>query len=183
MPCVLCGTPCPSTVSNVDAKSSEPLNVAICRECGLVQQDPIPSEAHLHDFYTHHYRTDYKRTYAPKPKHIYRAGLAAVDRVAFLERNGILGGTLLDIGAGGGEFVYMSKARGYDSIGVEPNIGYSDFAKARYGVEVVTGDFRQVMGTYQVITMFHVLEHLPPSTRRDHKALNARTGWGKCSST
>lgn len=161
MHCVLCGKVLLSTVSTVDAKSSKPLNVVICHGCGLVQQDPIPSQAHLHNFYTHHYRIDYKGTYAPQPKHIYRAGMAAADRVNFLQQNGIDGGKVLDIGAGSGEFVYISRARGYDTIGVEPNIGYSEFAKAQYGVEVVTGDFREIRETYQVITMFHVLEHLP----------------------
>jgi 2-polyprenyl-3-methyl-5-hydroxy-6-metoxy-1,4-benzoquinol methylase len=161
MPCVLCGKADFSTVSSVDAKSHQPLHVACCHGCGLVQQDPCPSEQDLHHFYTHQYRTDYKKTYAPKPKHIYRAGMLAVERLNFLQQHGIQGGTLLDIGAGGGEFVSLAQSRGYDSHGVEPNIGYSEFAKTQYGVDVMTGDFQRISGTYQVITMFHVLEHVP----------------------
>lgn len=164
MPCALCGTTFLSTVSTVDAKSQETLHVAICKGCGLVQQDPIPSEQELHHFYSHDYRVDYKKTYTPKPKHVYRAGMAALDRLRFLKRNGLTGGKLLDIGAGGGEFVYLSKRSGYQSVGVEPNIGYAEFAKSQYGVDVTTGDFREVQGsqcTYHIITMFHVLEHLP----------------------
>jgi SAM-dependent methyltransferase len=72
-----------------------------------------------------------------------------------------MGGKLLDIGAGGGEFVYLTKRSGYQSVGVEPNIGYSEFAKSQYGAEVTTGDFREVSDRYHIITMFHVLEHLP----------------------
>jgi 2-polyprenyl-3-methyl-5-hydroxy-6-metoxy-1,4-benzoquinol methylase len=159
--CALCGTTFLSTVSTVDAKSQETLHVAICKGCGLVQQDPIPSEQELHHFYTHDYRVDYKKTYTPKPKHVYRAGMAALDRLRFLKRNGLTGGKLLDIGAGGGEFVYLSRRSGYQSVGLEPNIGYSEFAKNQYRVEVTTGDFRAVSDTYHIITMFHVLEHLP----------------------
>ena len=160
MPCALCETTSLSTVSTLDAKSQATLNVAICKGCGLVQQDPIPSEQELHQFYTHHYRVNYKKTYTPKPKHIYRAGMAALDRLLFLKRNGLRGGKLLDIGAGGGEFVYLSKRSGYQSVGVEPNVGYSEFAESQYGVTVTTGDFRGVSDTYYIVTMFHVLEHL-----------------------
>lgn len=131
----------------MDAKSQETLHVAICKGCGLVQQDPIPSEQELHHFYTHNYRVDYKKTYTPKPKHVYRAGMAGLDRLRFLKRNGLAGGKLLDIGAGGGEFVYLSKRSGYRSVGVEPNIGYSEFAKSQYGVQVTTGDFRGGRGS------------------------------------
>ena len=161
MPCALCGEQSLATVSRVDAKSHETLNVAICHECGLVQQDPIHSEEDLRDFYSHHYRTDYKKAYTPKSKHIYRAGMTAVDRVNFLRANGVHDGKLLDVGAGGGEFVYISRAKGYDSIGIEPNIGYSEFARAQYGVEISTGELCDIGGHYQIITMFHALEHIP----------------------
>ncbi|THI84079.1 MAG: class I SAM-dependent methyltransferase [Nitrospira sp. CG24A] len=160
MSCALCGTNILSTVSTVDAKSRGNLHVVLCNGCGLIQQDPIPSEQDLHDFYAHHYRADYKKTYTPKPKHIYRAGMAALDRLRFLKRNGLMGGKLLDVGAGGGEFIYLSKRSGYQSVGVEPNIGYSEFARSQYGVDVRTGDVRKVSDTYHVISMFHVLEHL-----------------------
>ena len=86
--------------------------------------------------------------------------MAALDRLLFRKRNGLRGGKLLDIGAGGGEFVYLSKRSGYQSVGVEPNVGYSEFAESQYGVTVTTGDFRGVSDTYYIVTMFHVLEHL-----------------------
>jgi len=161
MPCVLCGQTSLSTISTVDAKSHGALNVAICGGCGLVQQDPMPSKTELRHFYAHTYRTDYKKTYTPKAKHIFRAGMAAIERVNFLQSHGVHGGKLLDVGAGGGEFVYISKTRGYDSKGIEPNIGYSEFARNQYGVEIKTGELCETRETYDIITMFHVLEHMP----------------------
>ena len=91
--------------------------------------------------------------------------MAALDRLRFLKRNGLRGGKLLDVGAGGGEFIYLSKRSGYQSVGVEPDIGYSEFARSQYGVDVRTGDVRKVNDTYHVITMFHVLEHLAKPTQ------------------
>lgn len=161
MPCALCGQTSLSTISTVDAKSHHALNVAICADCGLVQQDPLPSEMELRHFYAHAYRTDYKNTYTPKAKHVYRAGMAAIERVNFLRSHGVHGGKLLDVGAGGGEFVYISKSKGYDSRGIEPNLGYSEFARTQYGVEIKTGELCEAGGAYDIITMFHVLEHMP----------------------
>jgi 2-polyprenyl-3-methyl-5-hydroxy-6-metoxy-1,4-benzoquinol methylase len=160
MPCALCDKPMLSTVSTVDAKSHKPLHVAICNGCGLVQQDPIPSEEELHHFYSHHYTEDYKGIYVPKPKHVYRAGMTALARVRFLQENGIADGTMLDIGAGGGEFVYLARAQGYDAVGVEPNIGYAEYAKSQYGVNIAA-DLSRITGKYDIISMFHVLEHVP----------------------
>ena len=87
--------------------------------------------------------------------------MAAIERVNFLRSHGVHGGKLLDVGAGGGEFVYISKARGYDSRGIEPNLGYSEFARTQYGVEIKTGELCEAGGGYDIITMFHVLEHMP----------------------
>ncbi len=162
MACALCGnTDAFEAVAHVDAKSSEPLRVSLCGHCGLVQQTPIPSTHELSIYYSHHYRRDYKNTYEPKAKHVYRAGRTAIQRINFLKSANITQGSLLDIGAGGGEFVYLSGKSGFRSQGVEPNIGYSEYAKHVYECDVTTSELTHIEGKYDVITLFHVLEHLP----------------------
>lgn len=161
MNCALCHHDASATVSTQDAKSSGKLLVAMCKQCGLVQQSPIPSIDELKVYYSHNYRLDYKSAYSPKPKHVYRAGLTAIRRIRFLRNNGIENGTLLDVGAGGGEFVRLSGALGFTSQGIEPNIGYSEYAANEYGCDVKTSELTDAAGSYDIITMFHVLEHLP----------------------
>jgi 2-polyprenyl-3-methyl-5-hydroxy-6-metoxy-1,4-benzoquinol methylase len=161
MTCVLCGGDQLRTISQRDAKSSEYLNVSVCDKCALVQQVPIPSDEDLQEYYSHTYRTEYKKTYTPKPRHIYRAGKAAIDRLEFLSSNSINSGHLLDVGAGGGEFVYLANKKGFVSSGVEPNTGYSEFAKKEYGINISTGQLADISDHYSVVTMFHVLEHMP----------------------
>lgn len=161
MKCALCGNNEYYDISNKDAKSSEYLLVSMCCNCGLVQQNPIPSNDELRVYYSHNYRKDYKNTYVPKPKHILRAGKTALQRIQFINNSNIFEGTLLDIGAGGGEFVYLSRRFGFDSTGIEPSIGYSEFSSNEYKCKVKTGELNDVTGTYDIITMFHVLEHLP----------------------
>ncbi len=161
MSCILCNQNNLLTVSNKDAKSNALLKISFCKSCGMVQQEPIPTEEEMKGYYATEYRQDYKKTYIPKLKHVLRAGNLAIDRITFLQKNGVAEGKLLDVGAGGGEFTYLCGLIGFESEGVEPNIGYSNYAQNEYGINVKTGQLRDVEGQFRVITMFHVLEHIP----------------------
>lgn len=167
-PCRLCGSPLSTLASERDAKTGAALAVFFCDCCGLVQQSPIPTDHDLRIYYSHHYRADYKNTYSPRPKYVYRAGRAARDRIAFLTEYlgtdyiGVRELSLLDIGAGGGEVVFAATQMGFHAKGIEPNEGYSAFARNNYGIEVSTAHLDDVSNEqFSVITMFHVLEHMP----------------------
>lgn len=175
MACALCGHDTFEPVCSLDAKSGEALSVSLCCTCGLIQQTPIPSTEELRIYYSHHYRMDYKQTYYPKPGHVYRAANVAINRLSYLREHGISGGTLLDVGAGGGEFVYLANRLGFDARGIEPNQGYSEYASREYDCTVDTAELADVSGRVDVITLFHVLEHLPSPRRAFemlHSALN-----------
>ena len=67
---------------------------------------------------------------------------------------------LLDIGAGTGDFLSFAQTRGFDVDGIEPS------SKARKkshekGVKLKTDIDEINNSTYDVITLWHVLEHLP----------------------
>jgi len=159
--CVLCENDSFEIVSEVDSKSSEPLTVSLCKKCGLIQQTPIPTSDALKIYYSHNYRVEYKQTYTPKPKHVFRAAKTAMQRINFLNQSKISTGKLLDIGAGGGEFAYLSGKAGFASHGIEPNLGYSEYARKEYDCDIRQGELDEIEGEFDVITIFHVLEHLP----------------------
>lgn len=161
MSCQLCNSDVLELISSKDAKSSEPLNVSLCNACGLIQQANIPDDEELNRYYHHEYRQDYKGVYTPKAKHIYRAGKTAMQRLKFLKSANVKGGRLLDVGAGGGEFTYLAGRTGFVARGVEPNQGYSEYAREEYGCNISTGNLNNISGQYDAITLFHVLEHLP----------------------
>ena len=161
MSCALCRGNDFKRISEKDSKSKGELIVCFCNSCSMVSQNPIPTEHQVEQYYATEYRQDYKQVFEPKLKHIYRAGNLALDRFGFLTKNNVASGKLLDVGAGGGEFTYVSSQLGFDSTGIEPNIGYSNYAKDQYQANVKTGQLADVDGKFDVITMFHVMEHIP----------------------
>lgn len=73
------------------------------------------------------------------------------------------GGTLLDVGAGKGEFLALAADVGWKVQGVEPSPSFRRYAKERYGIEChagCLGDSASLPEKYfDVITLNHVLEH------------------------
>lgn len=74
-------------------------------------------------------------------------------------------GSILDIGCGTGEFLYEMNSNGWKTAGLEPSSEASGFAREKYGLDVRTGfiddqSMRSIDGTFDVITMWHVLEHV-----------------------
>lgn len=173
--CNLCNGRGMHRVADTDSKNGEPLDVFLCNTCGLIQQAPLPDEESLAKYYSTLYRIDYKGTRQPRARHVFRSAGQAVDRLKFLKRAGLHSGSLLDIGAGSGEFVAMSRKAGYRASGIEPNLGYSEYARNEYAVGVRTGEIRDAKGRHDIVTLFHVLEHLrsPDETfARLHRLLN-----------
>lgn len=129
---------------------------------GIIYVDPLPVED-LAKFYREEYRVSYKQTITPKPKHILRAARVCEDRLKHSGHVVKSGMRCLDIGAGGGEWVYYMKILGCESFGIEPNNGYGTFAKDSYGVDVFLGMYQESdfpRESFDVLTLFQVLEHL-----------------------
>ena len=69
-------------------------------------------------------------------------------------------GTLLDIGAGTGHFCEIALRNSWNVIGVEPNAGAQQLAKSK-GINFVENLEKLENHSVDVITMWHVLEHVP----------------------
>jgi 2-polyprenyl-3-methyl-5-hydroxy-6-metoxy-1,4-benzoquinol methylase len=76
-----------------------------------------------------------------------------------------LKGDLLDFGGGKGKFCHLAQEDGWSTKCVETAAGRAAYAKEVYHIDVVSDLYEegQVFSgvTFDVITMFHVLEHLP----------------------
>lgn len=70
------------------------------------------------------------------------------------------GKLLLDIGCGTGEFIKEMKANGWDTTGVEPSALARTAAEKKTGINIKESYFELEDNIYDVITLWHVLEHL-----------------------
>ncbi|MEL6918022.1 MAG: class I SAM-dependent methyltransferase [Bacteroidota bacterium] len=68
--------------------------------------------------------------------------------------------SILDVGAGTGDFLIQAKHKGLSITGLEPNLSAREKALKK-GIELYE-DFESLpLKGYEVITLWHVLEHLP----------------------
>jgi len=161
-PCNLCGADDTSVVARRD-RWMLPLTNVMCNRCGLVFLCPMPSNTEVDE----HYRSDFwLRTQGgidPSPKQIKRSMRNAADRLKLLACHMKPGSRILDVGAGGGEFVALAQSQGYVAEGVEPGAAYAEYARRRYGVKINAAPFLQVdFGdqVFDMVTCSHALEHM-----------------------
>jgi 2-polyprenyl-3-methyl-5-hydroxy-6-metoxy-1,4-benzoquinol methylase len=147
-------------------RHGKPLRNIVSASSGLIYVDPVPFE-NTEEFYKTEYRKSYKGVHKPKPKHVYRAGEVAMGRFSRLSNYLSDGAQCLDAGSSSGEFVYLLKTRGFAAQGVEANIPYAQYSQAELGIPVSISPFSefQTDQKFDLITMFHVLEHLENPVR------------------
>ena len=117
--------------------------------------DKLPSYYESDDYISH---TDGKRSFFEKLYHFIK-GIALKNKLHLIHSLSSKG-TLLDIGAGTGEFLLICKKNGWQVTGIEP----SDKAKAiaqKKGIHIETALGGLPDHAFDVITMWHVLEHVP----------------------
>lgn len=159
VPCNLCGSDQITVLSQV-SRSGAPLRTVSCRQCGLVWSDPRPHDTR--QFYEQDYRLAYKRTFEPRAKHVLRAGQVALSRLDKIRPCLRARMRILDVGSGGGEFAYLLQSLGHEVHGIEPNTGYAAYAANQYGLDITQGFIGDVdlpQASYDLITIWHVLEH------------------------
>lgn len=69
-------------------------------------------------------------------------------------------GSILDIGAGVGDFLSVAKKDGWQTTGIEPS-GKAKAIAIQKGVDFVDSVENLASHSFDVITMWHVLEHVP----------------------
>lgn len=161
--CNACGSSETVLICSTDRRL-KPLNTMACADCGLMRTDPMPTDAELGAYYASGYRKDYQFAGSRPPRiHINRSMRLAERRMAELSQWLKPGVRVLDIGCGSGEFAYLAKQAGCDVIAFDPGSDYLAFAREEYGVDAFAARWEDAdlpVGSFDVITSFHVVEHL-----------------------
>lgn len=134
-------------------------------EFGYLETHPIPE--HLSEFYkSENYisHTDSSKSLFEK---VYQKIKLYNNRYKFSKLNHKENGKkLLDIGCGTGDFLQFAQKKGLKVFGIEPNQKAIEIAKNKIGKE--GGFFDQLSDTdetFDSITLWHVLEHIPDLNR------------------
>jgi 2-polyprenyl-3-methyl-5-hydroxy-6-metoxy-1,4-benzoquinol methylase len=132
---------------------------------GFLETHPQPIEGQLSAYYnTADYisHTDSKRNLFEKAYHIAR-NRSLKQKLNLIDSFQTKGKTLLDLGCGTGDFLQIAKKNNWQISGIEPNEKARQIANAKTNNSVYTTEKLAQFNkhSFDVITLWHVLEHLP----------------------
>jgi len=168
--CNICGFDDPKFIlrarSRVTNEGKKFFKLAKCRRCGLVYLNPRPDEEEIKEYYPpwYHSRTQAKVTDITKTKIWGIPWREAMKNKAEPILRYKKKGRILDIGCGDGSLLIFLKESGWQTYGVELLDSSSLYARDVLGLTVFSGRFEEANypeESFDVITLFHVLEHLP----------------------
>jgi 2-polyprenyl-3-methyl-5-hydroxy-6-metoxy-1,4-benzoquinol methylase len=174
--CLFCGR---SEYSRYD--SADDWTIVKCRKCGLCFTNPRPVVESLSHFYTLKYFKDEDESRF----HLFNEdGSAYPDkengdhqRIADIESRFQKRGNLLEVGAATGGFLRAMRRRGWSVQGVELSHDAVEAAREYEAVDVFCGALEdyETEETFDVICMYHSLEHVPDPAyviERSYQLLN-----------
>ena len=168
-PCPLCGRRDEETV--LDAPDPNPgdgpaLRFAVvkCKSCSTTYTNPRPSEATIGRYYPADYRPHRRprkiENVRPKPWLAWAFGRPCPERRG-LPWHGR--GRLLDFGCGGGAYLKRMADQGWQVTGLDSAAGTVERVRRELGLSAITGSLPHPdlkPGSFDVVTMWHSLEHV-----------------------
>lgn len=135
-----------------------------CEKCGLYQISPKLPQEEINQYYLDDYMC-YLIAVDDEPKFF-----SKIDRNRGIEkrcrqviRNNRDGRSIIDIGCATGNFLKAMKNHGWDCIGVEPNRKAANYARDRFGLDIISGYLPQDQlqsDSFDVVSIWDVIEHV-----------------------
>ena len=142
--------------------SGESFCLLLNEEYQLLKTHPQPTLDRLgmyYEFDDYISHTDGKRTLFEKMYHFIKRR-AIKNKLRLIEQHQPVKGKILDIGAGTGDFLLEAKNKNWETVGVEPNEKAKSIA-IKKGVLFADTIEKLESNSFDVITLWHVLEHVP----------------------
>ena len=142
--------------------SKEAFDLYYDQDLDMLITSPQPSPENLGKYYEstdYISHTDSKRSLFEKAYHFVK-GIALKNKLNLVNNCSATKGNLLDIGAGTGDFLLTAKQNGWNTIGVEPSEKAKGIAINK-GIKFSDSTQELESHSFDVITMWHVLEHVP----------------------
>jgi 2-polyprenyl-3-methyl-5-hydroxy-6-metoxy-1,4-benzoquinol methylase len=141
--------------------SHEVFNIVSCARCGFKFTNPSPEPEHIGKYYqSEEYisHSDTRKGLIARMYHIVRDYTLA-GKLSLIKKY-VPRGTILDFGCGTGMFLRKCLGDGWIGTGVEPDSGAAKIASSSGAVIHSSLSQVQVPKKFDVITLWHVLEHV-----------------------
>jgi 2-polyprenyl-3-methyl-5-hydroxy-6-metoxy-1,4-benzoquinol methylase len=144
--------------------SKETFSIMLCGDCKLKFTSPRPAEANIAPYYQSEEYISHSGKATGFINRIYLIirSYTLIKKVQMILRLVGKNKSVLDYGAGTGDFLNALKGAGFTVAGVEPSATARENAKTNFGI-VLTDNIQQSISNNQVfdlVTMWHVLEHV-----------------------
>lgn len=158
--CSICGAPSTPALTARDRNrrlSTETFSYHRCTRCRTLQLVPVPED--LDRFYPPEY-------YAVPPDRAQLVAVAGPERYKLeIIRRFVAGGRLMEVGPAVGSFLVVMQEAGFDTRAIEMDARAAEFLRSELSVPVHETDdpVSALAGDdpYDVIAMWHVIEHVP----------------------
>jgi SAM-dependent methyltransferase len=166
--CLVCGADDFRTYFNLQDWGYElpgEFRLVVCQACGHIYQTPRPTQTAIGAFYTRDYQP-FRRSIAEEPHAWHRTWQHLQWRPRCLQVARLrASGRLLDVGASTGLFLNEMRRYGeWTLAGVELDARAAQYARDSFGLDVFCGQIEDALwqdNSFDVITLWDVLEHLP----------------------
>lgn len=145
------------------ANTQESFTICRCTKCELWFTNPRPTLSAIHKYYDTESYISHKNKSDTLINFLYKQirKLTIRNKLNWLKERNKTPGRLLDFGCGTGHFLYAAKQKGWITTGLEPNIEARTIAIEEHQLTIYENlDTVNKERKYDVITLFHVLEHV-----------------------
>lgn len=149
--------------------SGETFDIVQCNQCSFRFTNPRPPDHELGRYYESQEYISHSNTKNGLFSTLYQSIRRRTIRSKFHLISGLSNGkSILDIGCATGELIHYFAYRGWKVTGIEPNEKARQFARDQYQLKVEDENYlaTALPGSFDVVTMWHVLEHVPDINAR-----------------
>jgi 2-polyprenyl-3-methyl-5-hydroxy-6-metoxy-1,4-benzoquinol methylase len=146
--------------------TKEEFAVKACIKCGMLMTAGLPKEEDIPDYYkSEDYisHSDTRKGLVNRAYHLVRDIMLSQKLRIIHKTSGKSKGSVLDIGTGTGYFLEFMQQKGWEVYGVEKSPDARDFAEKHWNLKIKSDEelFTLPPARLDVITLWHVMEHLP----------------------